>query len=77
VTRAPEGRWSRWPLLLVVILGCGGGAWRIWQQDGPDTLSVALLAAGLVSLGAVIAIESMDAWVQLHGKHHENDQEGR
>lgn len=46
-----------WPLLLVATLLLIGSAIKAAANDGNDDLSIALLAAGLICLGAWIAVE--------------------
>lgn len=51
-----------WPLLLVaaVLLICGGV--QAAASGDLDALSISLMTAGLISLGAWLAVEVRDRW---------------
>ncbi len=51
-----------WPLLLVaaVLLICGGV--QAASTGDLDALSISLMTAGLISLGAWLAVEVRDRW---------------
>ena len=48
-----------WPLLLVAALALVASASRVWLPADVDELSAALLATGLISYGAWMAVEMM------------------
>ena len=63
--------WARLPLLVAVVLLLLGGA-RQYLADDQDVPALALLAAGLVVLGAWTAIEVITAH---HTMHRDDDGE--
>lgn len=48
---------NRLPVIASAAFLLGAGAWRAWSHD-LDTVSAALIAAGLVALGVWLALEA-------------------
>jgi len=53
---------ERLPLLLVAALALGVGAWRVAEGQTDQWVGVGLMSAGLVVLGAWLAMEVSERW---------------